>query len=230
MSLSKGIWERSSFGGDTMSPRAYIASVSFFTVFGLVLATVVGFLARTWHLSWLSLIAVGFVVPLIGILIFTKSQDWFISLFGYTIMVIGLGAIMGPCVATYKATAIMQAFAATAGTTIVTSVIGIIYPKSLEKWGTYLFGGLVALLLARIAQIIMIGIGMQSARGVWLWVEYPAALLFSLYIIYDWNRALRLNHTLDNAVDCAGAIFLDIINLFLKFLRIFGGSGSSSRK
>ena len=77
MDLSKGIWERGSWGKDTMSPRAYIAAVSFFTVFGLVLATVVGFFTRSWHLTWPSLLLVGLGVPFIGIFIFNKSDNWF---------------------------------------------------------------------------------------------------------------------------------------------------------
>jgi FtsH-binding integral membrane protein len=52
--------------------------------------------------------------------------------------------------------------------------------------------------------------------------------LFCAYIIYDWNRALRLPYTVDNAIDAAVALYLDIMNLFIHLLRILGKSQSSS--
>nr|MCR5618576.1 Bax inhibitor-1 family protein [Lachnospiraceae bacterium] len=56
------------------------------------------------------------------------------------------------------------------------------------------------------------------------------AALFSGYIGYDFWRAQQFPKTLDNAVDCAVDIYLDIINLFLRILRILAGSRSSRRR
>jgi FtsH-binding integral membrane protein len=77
----------------------------------------------------------------------------------------------------------------------------------------YLFGGLIALILARVAQVALAAVGVPEVMGFMGVVEYAGALLFTPYIVYDWNRALRLPRTMDNAVDASMAIFLDIINL-----------------
>ena len=45
--------------------------------------------------------------------------------------------------------------------------------------------------------------------------------IFSGYIGYDWARAQALPKTLDNAVDCAAALYVDIVILFLRLLRMF---------
>ena len=56
------------------------------------------------------------------------------------------------------------------------------------------------------------------------------AVVFSVYIAYDFHRAQAFPKTLDNAVDSALDIYLDIINLFLKILRILGSRGKGSTR
>lgn len=230
MPFGDTVWTRAEKGGiDTMSRTTYINAITGFTLYGLTISMVIAFLTMQWHPSLIGFLGFGLAVPIVGIIIAFKSDQWFTSLMGYTLVVLGLGAIIGPTVALYKTGVVLAALMATFGVTCVMSFVGAIYPKSLENWGGYLFGGLTALIFVRVAQLIMIGMGVQETIWYMPFVEYLGALLFSLYIIYDWNRAVRLPHTLDNAVDCALAIYLDVVNLFLQFLRIFGGTGSKSK-
>ena len=55
------------------------------------------------------------------------------------------------------------------------------------------------------------------------------AVIFSLYIGYDYWKAQQYPKTVDNAVDSALDIYLDIINLFMRILSILG-NGKSSKK
>ena len=55
----------------------------------------------------------------------------------------------------------------------------------------------------------------QTMATTWVCV-----VLFSLYIAYDWARAQQYPKTVDNAIDCAMDIYMDIINLFLDLVRI----------
>ena len=52
--------------------------------------------------------------------------------------------------------------------------------------------------------------------------DWIAAGLFSLYIGYDVYRSQQFAKTVDNAVDCALDIYLDIANLFIRLLSIMG--------
>ena len=61
---------------------------------------------------------------------------------------------------------------------------------------------------------------MLFGMGVPTIVDGLFVLIFSGYIGYDWARANRLPKTLDNAIDSAAALYLDIINLFLRLLRL----------
>ena len=58
-------------------------------------------------------------------------------------------------------------------------------------------------------------------------ITIVAAGLFSLYIGYDVYRSQQFPHTVDNAIDSAIDIYLDVINLFLNLLRIFGKANDS---
>ncbi len=229
-SLGSSVWDRADKGGqNTMSLGVYVAAVCGFTVYGLVVSGILAWFTMSWHPEsiWPVLI-IGLGIPIIGIFITLKSNNWFVSLLGYTMVVVGLGIITGPTVAMHQTGVVITALMATMGVTLVTSIIGIMVPKSLESWGIYLFGALLALVFVRFGQAVMAAIGVSESIWYMPYIEYGAAILFSLYIIYDWNRAVRLPHTMDNAVDCALAIYLDVINLFITLLRIMGNKGSSS--
>ena len=93
---------------------------------------------------------------------------------------------------------------------------GLLFPQFFEKIGSVLFFGLLGVLLTAILSRFIPGISMG--------VTMVSAGLFSLYIGFDVYRSQQFPRTIDNAVDCAVDIYLDIINLFLNLLRIFGKS------
>ena len=100
------------------------------------------------------------------------------------------------------------------GIAVIMTVLSGIFPDFFAKLGGMLLASLFA---------IIIGSALCMFLG---WSTYYlsifAAAIFSLYIGYDMYRAQRYPKTADNAVDCAVDIYLDIINLFLRLLRILG--------
>lgn len=221
MSFGDSVWKRGSNGHNELSKRQYIATVCMATIYGLIVSSIISFFALNWNPSFWILLLVGLGIPIVGIFIALGSDNWMISFFGYTLVVLGFGAILGPMVHVLETGTLMLAVMATAGVTVTMSIIGIIYPKSLEHWGGYLAGALLALIFVRLGQAVIISLGIMESLWYISFIEYGAVILFSLYIIYDWNRSLRLTRTLDNAVDSAVAIYLDIINLFVTLARIF---------
>ena len=76
----------------------------------------------------------------------------------------------------------------------------------------------LSLLAVIIAEMILIFVfGQQIGL-----IDWIVALIFCGYIGYDWGRALEIPRTVDNAIDSAAAIYMDIVNLFLRVLRILG--------
>lgn len=219
MSLSKGIWERTGYGN--LSYGAYVRLICLAFAWTLVLVAGAVAISYTWPFSWLMLI-VAFVFGVAGVLTFTISTDWPISLVGVSIMSIFLGIMIGPAVATYNADVVIKAIITASGVTIVMSVVGLIVPKSLESWGSFLLGALALLIVGNLARVFLPLFGFsQDPLGVLDWI---GALVFTAYITYDWNRAIRLPKTVDNAIDTAGALILDWVNLFIYLLRIFADS------
>ena len=53
-------------------------------------------------------------------------------------------------------------------------------------------------------------------------IDWIVVLIFCGYVGVDWGRANQIPKTLDNAIDSAAALYMDIINLFLRILRILG--------
>ena len=63
----------------------------------------------------------------------------------------------------------------------------------------------------------LFGVPIAGALTVFDWI---AVVLFSALILFDFNRAMRVPRTLDNSIDCAVGIYLDILNLFIHLLRL----------
>src|SRR5689334_16250689 len=141
MSFGDTVWERTK-GADELSEREYVSAVTISTVFGLLVAAFFAYSNMDWRpTSIWSVLGWGLALPMLGIVIALYSTVWQISLLGYTMIVSGLGMIMGPTVSVYETRVVVLALTATAGVTVVTSVTGIAYPNLLRGWGMYLFGG-----------------------------------------------------------------------------------------
>ncbi len=233
LSLGESIWERRGWDADDiLSQRAYIFAVSGFTVLGMLVASFIAYMTLHWHPLLFEVITIGLAMPILGIFIAFMCDQWGVSLFGYFLVVGGIGAICGPTVNLYESGVVINALLATCGVSVAMSIVGIIIPQSLEHWGGYLFGILTAVVLVSIARLFFPASAgplapdadMYSTMWHYLWLgfDYFVAVLFCIYIIFDWNRALRLPRTLDNAVDCSVAIFLDVVNLFVRILSIMG--------
>ena len=78
---------------------------------------------------------------------------------------------------------------------------------------------LIGLIVAEITALFLF----PGTQNIFSWL---GAILFALYIGHDHWKAQQFPKTLDNAVDSALDLYLDIINLFL---RVLSSKSSSSR-
>lgn len=207
-------------GKDTMSVRTYIGVLTVYVCGGLALAALTASVTYTLQPTWLWIV-LFFTITIPGILISAKSDNWVISTIGYLMVILPSGAIIGPYVSIYTMDSVLQCVLITLGATLALGTCGVLYPKSVESWGGILLFALLILIFGDIARVFMIGyLDIQPVSlGLWDWVGVG---LFSIFIFYDMNRAVRLPRTMDNAVDSAVALYLDIINLFLKLLSATG--------
>jgi FtsH-binding integral membrane protein len=157
----------------------------------------------------------------IGIFIAQRSSNALVSFIGYNLVVLPMGITVSLAVNVggFDPSVVWHAVITTAGVTVIMVAAGLLFPQFFAKLGSILFFGLIGVVIGVILSFFV--------RGVNLPVTVISAGLFSLYIGYDVYRSQQFPRTVDNAVDCAIDIYLDIINLFLDLLRIFGKSNDS---
>ena len=165
---------------------------------------------------------IGYLVMVIaGTAISAKSSNPIVSFIGYNMVVVPCGLVVSMAVQVYgglESDIVSQAFLYTFCISGIMIASSMLLPGVFESMGKYLFYGLIAVVIGSV-----IGIFINGVFNAFAWF---GALIFSLYIGYDFYRAQQYTPTLDNAVDCALDIYLDIINLFLKLLRILGRRSS----
>lgn len=130
-----------------------------------------------------------------------------------------LGMAIGPVINAYAQAdpaALWQAAGATAGFVAACGAYGYATRRDLTAWARTLFWALLAL----------IGFGLIT-----LFVAIPGGnviyavlglVIFGGFTIVDFNR-LRRTKDMQLAVPIAAGIFLDVFNIFLFFLQLFGG-------
>jgi uncharacterized protein len=113
-------------------------------------------------------------------------------------------------------TAVRQAFAATTLSVAALGTVGYATRRDLS----FLYRILFWLLLALIgAGVVLIFVHIPHAYVGWTAL---GLVIFALYTVVDFNRLRRAGT--DEAIPLAAGIFLDVLNLFLLFLRVFGRS------
>lgn len=215
---TKGLWKRT--GADEMSARKYavIIGMSFiWAVFLVILGTRIGF----EHGYSLAFSLIGFIGAIVGIGIYSGADQPVGSLAGVSLLSFSMGLTIGPILSYYDVDVVLKALALTFAVTVVMSTLGMLFPKAIRGAGGILFAGLAFLLVAWLAQWVLLLFGIYLPMTA---IDYVAAALFSLYIWYDWSRAMGLPKTVDNAIDASGALIVDVVNLFITLLRIIARS------
>ncbi len=157
------------------------------------------------------------ICAFVGIRIAARSQKPLISFLGYNLVVVPFGLVISVMVEAYggiHSTVVRDAFVYTMLITGGMGAIVMIVPAFFEKLGGALLGCLAGLVICELVLLLF-----RVQQSVTDWV---AAGLFSLYIGYDIYRSQQFAKTLDNAVDCALDIYLDVANLFIRLIEILG--------
>ncbi|MBI3577125.1 US12 family protein [Candidatus Gottesmanbacteria bacterium] len=203
-----------------MSKNLFAFATSAWTALGIAATMAGAAVSEKWELNLVFLLGV-LVAGIAGVIIALKSDVPIVSLFGYMLVAIPFGLMLGPVVALYTMASVVRVFFVTTGMVVALGIVGAVIPDSLEGLGSWLFGGLVALLIGLLIVPIagMFGVPIKEAMTILDWV---GVVLFSGYVVYDWNRAMRVPFTLDNSIDCALAVYLDWINLFIRLLELTG--------
>jgi FtsH-binding integral membrane protein len=141
-----------------------------------------------------------------------------------TALLFGMGLLIGlavaPVIAYYAKTnpaAVWQAAGATGAGVAALGSFGYATRRDLSSWARMLFWALLALI---VFGLVAIFVSIPHANVIYCVL---GLVIFGGFTIVDFNRLRRAN--MASAVPIAASIFLDIFNVFLLLLRLFGGGG-----
>lgn len=198
---------------DTLSAGAYNAILMGLVVYGfLVNAAMVAFLSPLlFGIDYVPFL-IGYVVCCIAGTLCAASEKPAMSFLGYNLIVLPIGVMLCQVIPVYGQELVMQAILLTGAISLTMLVLAALCPH----W----FAGIGRTLA------ISLGAGLVLSLASWLlgfsdnFLVWGFAIIFTLYIGYDLARSQACPRTLDNAIDSTLDIYLDIINLFLRILRI----------
>jgi FtsH-binding integral membrane protein len=145
-----------------------------------------------------------------------KEQFAITLLFGLGLL---LGLALGPVLSSYaKAdpSAVWQAAGATGAFVASLGTVGYATRRDLSSWYRVLFCALLGLL---VFGLVAIFVSIPNANLIW---SVAGLVIFGGYTILDFNRLRRAGT--ESAVPIAASIFLDVLNIFLFLLQLFGGN------
>ncbi len=216
--FDNNVFKRKKVAGET------IISFSYNLVIGLVLLW--GFL-----LNWIIVreipvekvlsidirifLIIYFISCFFGVYLFNKSTNPFISFIGYNFVVIPFGFVINLVVSRYNSELVLEAMRITGIVTLLMMILGTMFPRFFQKISSTLTISLFIVIIVELFELFVLGVH----HGI---IDWIVVIIFCGYIGYDWARANNIPKTYDNAVDSAAAIYMDIINLFLRILRILG--------
>ena len=149
----------------------------------------------------------------------TSLFDGYSVLNGVTLSVIFLA---------YTSSSIAGTFFITAGMFGAMAVYGLVTKRDLSGWGSFLFMGLIGIIIASIVNIFL-----KSSSMYWV-ISFIGVFIFTGLTAYDVQKIKRIGEEgimargeeaiRKGSIMGALTLYLDFINLFLMLLRFFGGS------
>ncbi len=128
----------------------------------------------------------------------------------------------------YTSSSIAGTFFITAGMFGAMAIYGLVTKRDLSGWGSFLFMGLIGIIIASIVNIFL-----KSSNMYWI-ISMLGVFIFTGLTAYDVQKIKRMGEEgimsqgegaiRKGAIMGALALYLDFINLFLMLLRFFGGA------
>ena len=218
--------------------RAFFGKVYNYMAGGLVLSAIMAYIASHEPvIQWLytvnnhsvSLSALGWIVSLAPlILVFmlgsavNHSNPQKAAVLFWTLSAL-IGLSLGNVFIVYTEASVAQTFLVTAGTFLALSIYGSSTKRDLSGFGSFLFMGLIGLILASIVNIFL-----KSSMTSFV-ISVIGVMIFAGLTAYDTNRLKLMYENASSedqqkafAISGALSLYLDFINLFFYLLHFFG--------
>ena len=198
-------------------PRAVFGQVTGLVALTLGFLALGAFIGRNLSGGLGIVFFIGSFATILGLNVASsKGQEQLATalLFGLGLLLgLGLGPVLNSY-ATADPAAVWQAAGATAAFIAILGTAGYATRRDLSSWSRVLFWALLALLAFGLVAIF---VSIPHANLIW---AIAGLVIFGGYTILDFNRLRRTG--IDGAVPIAASIVLDVVNVFLFVLDLFG--------
>ncbi len=206
---------------EKVTQRALFARVMFLVGVTCGFAAAGAWIGRDFTGGWM----IGAWVLALGLVIATAFLKRPSGMLGMTLLFgvgLTLGMAVGPVLNLYVSSGSAQVLWQAAGATGLFiagfGAWGYATRRDLAPYARFFFWALLALI---VFGVVLIFVNMPGGTMIW---AILGLAIFAFWTAFDFQR-LRRSNTGDVAVPIALGIFLDIFNVFLFFLQIFGGGG-----
>lgn len=158
------------------------------------------------------------VMAVAGICINAFCRNPVLSFIGYCLVVLPIGAELALIVPQVSFGVVRSAFIVTAILTAIFMLLALVYPKVFASIWKLLA---ISLFIALIWSVVCLFTG-DYFSSTYVWLDWLVVLIFCCYIGFDISFARNRPKTMKNAINSACGLYLDIINVFLRLLIIFG--------
>lgn len=206
-----------SYAGSMVSERVYNMTIGLTLVWGVLINVIMAtfFIYQILSINYIAVLVIYFVGTIGCSILVHKSNSPAVSFLGFTGMAISMGLLLTFYVAAFTGHSVAYAFIATGLVTVIMVLLSMLYPEFFRNLGRTLFVSLIGCLLVEVIGSLILGFSLTI-------IDYVVALIFCGYIGMDWYRAQQFPKTMNNAIDSAADIYLDIVNLFVRILSIVG--------
>jgi len=218
--------------------RAYMLQVYNYMAIGLAVTGIVAFGAFSMAVSGGQLTGFGqaiYMSPLKWVIMLAPLG--MVMLFSFRINSMSLGAaqltfwafaaLMGLSLSSiflvFTGQSITRVFFITAASFGALSLYGYTTKKDLSAWGSFLFMGLIGIIIASVVNIFLASSALQFA------ISVIGVLVFAGLTAYDTQQIKEMYSSYDDgstagrkAISGALRLYLDFINLFMMLLQLFG--------
>ena len=203
-----------------------LAYVTYSMAFGVVDGQVVGYtqLGATLFASPLRWVIMLAPLGMVFFLSFrVHKMSFSAAQLTYWIFAGAMGISLASIFAVYTAQSITQVFFITAAAFAGLSLYGYTTKKSLSGWGSFLFMGLIGIVIASIVNIFLASSALSFA------ISVIGVLVFAGLTAYDTQRIKEMYFEGDSteaagkkAIMGALSLYLNFLNMFLMLLQLFG--------
>lgn len=167
---------------------------------------------------------IGFLVAYIALVLIgstmVRSYNPVRCFVGYNLIAVPVGVVVAIATIGYDPQLVTRAALITAIITLIMMIVSTLAPSVFQRMGT-------GLGVALLGVIVVESIAMLLFRMNITFIDWIVVGIMCLYIGFDWVRANSVQRTATNAIAAASALYLDIINIFLRVLRILARSRSN---